>query len=270
MKHTLRRCLSLVLALATLLSVCVVPLAAANADECNHYNFGYTEIGHQDPTCTEYGGLLVVCNNCSERYVRRETWENPLNHKDPVTGETWLVEVDRKEATYTQDGWVKYECSVCEGEVTEVLKAKKCDVCDPEKLLVTNTATCTEAGIKTTKCPTCGYTTQEPSAPLGHTWNNGEIVVAPVCGTPDDPATIENEYKAPVNAEILYTCTRCEAEELKEDISPVNHKWLWVEDNKAGCHVTPGYVCLFCDATHPTEPYSYTEHNWVNYNDAND
>ena len=270
MKHTLRRCLSLVLALATLLSVCVVPLAAANADECNHYNFGYTEIGHQDPTCTEYGGLLVVCNNCSERYVRRETWENPLNHKDPVTGETWLVEVDRKEATYTQDGWVKYECSACEGEVTEVLKAKKCDVCDPEKLLVKNTATCTEPGIKTTTCPTCGYTTQEPSAPLGHTWNNGEIVVEPVCGVLDDPATPENEYKAPVNAEILYTCTRCDAEELKEDIAPVNHKWLWVEENKAGCHVTPGYVCVYCDEQHPTEPYSYTEHDWQNYNDVND
>lgn len=241
MKHTFRKCLSLVLALATLLSVCVVPLAAVNEDECNHYNYDYTEIGHQDPTCSEYGGLLVVCNECGKRYVRRETWEDPYDHVNPdPNGETWKVEIERVDATLTEDGYVKYECKNCKETWTDVLKATKCEGgCAAENMeLVSNTATCTTAGVKTEKCKRCGLekTTDVPA--LGHLWNNGEVITRPVCGV--------------ANGVVRFTCTRtgCGATSDVEEVAAANHEWEWKAANEGSCGNNgngAGYKCAQCD-----------------------
>lgn len=240
MKHTFRRCLSLVLALATLLGVCVVPLAAATP-ECNHYNHDYTEIGHQDPTCTEYGGLLVVCDECGERYVRRETWEEPYKHVNPdKDGEPWTKEVERKEATLTEDGYVKFECTECGEKWTNTLKATKCEGgCKAENMeLVSNTATCDKAGVKTEKCKVCGFVKTTDVPALGHAWDNGAIVTRPVCGE--------------TNGVVRFTCTRegCTATYDVEEVAAANHEWEWHAYNAGSCGNNgnkAGYKCAQCD-----------------------
>lgn len=238
MKHTFRKCLSLVLALATLLSVCVVPLTAAT--ECNHYNYGYTEIGYQDPTCTEYGGLLVVCNECNERYVRRETWVDPLGHDWVKDEETYVA------PTLTTDGGYYADCSRCGDRKWFDLKATKCEGgCDPENLKVVNTATCTEAGEKITTCQICGLETKEPAAALGHAWNNGEITQTPICGERDAIVTFtclrEGCNTGVDGAAAIYTVN---------EIAPVNHKWKWHAEDLGECGRNgnyAGYKCEYCD-----------------------
>ncbi len=70
----------------------------------------YTESSLGAPTCTNGSGTRYTCT-CGKYY---DVAGKPLDHD--------FVEVDRKEATANNDGFVKYECTVCGTTKTEVLK----------------------------------------------------------------------------------------------------------------------------------------------------
>ena len=66
MKHTMLKCLSLVMALATLVSVCALPAIVQAATPCNHYaytTFGEDSadyVGVKESTCDEWGGIVMI------------------------------------------------------------------------------------------------------------------------------------------------------------------------------------------------------------------
>lgn len=75
--------------------------------------------------------------------------------------------------------------------------------------VVTKEATCTEAGVKTYTCTTCGATKTEEIPATGHTWNDGEVTTAATC------------TEAGVKT---YTCTVCNATK-PEAIEALGHDW---------------------------------------------
>lgn len=75
--------------------------------------------------------------------------------------------------------------------------------------VVTKEPACTEAGIKTYTCTTCGATKTEEIPATGHTWNDGEVTTAATC------------TEAGVKT---YTCTVCNATK-PEAIEALGHDW---------------------------------------------
>ena len=75
--------------------------------------------------------------------------------------------------------------------------------------VVTKESACTEAGVKTYTCTTCGATKTEEIPATGHTWNDGEVTTAATC------------TEAGVKT---YTCTVCNATK-PEAIEALGHDW---------------------------------------------
>lgn len=75
--------------------------------------------------------------------------------------------------------------------------------------VVTKEPACTEAGVKTYACTTCGATKTEEIPATGHTWNDGEVTTAATC------------TEAGVKT---YTCTVCNATK-PEAIEALGHDW---------------------------------------------
>lgn len=75
--------------------------------------------------------------------------------------------------------------------------------------VVTKEPACTEAGVKTYTCTTCGATKTEEIPGTGHTWNDGEVTTAATC------------TEAGVKT---YTCTVCNATK-PEAIEALGHDW---------------------------------------------
>lgn len=75
--------------------------------------------------------------------------------------------------------------------------------------VVTKEPACTEAGVKTYTCTTCGATNTEEIPATGHTWNDGEVTTAATC------------TEAGVKT---YTCTVCNATK-PEAIEALGHDW---------------------------------------------
>ena len=75
--------------------------------------------------------------------------------------------------------------------------------------VVTKEPACTEAGVKTYTCTTCGATKTEEIPATGHTWNDGEVTPAATC------------TEAGVKT---YTCTVCNATK-PEAIEALGHDW---------------------------------------------
>lgn len=75
--------------------------------------------------------------------------------------------------------------------------------------VVTKEPACTEAGVKTYTCTTCGATKTEEIPATGHTWNDGEVTMAATC------------TEAGVKT---YTCTVCNATK-PEAIEALGHDW---------------------------------------------
>jgi hypothetical protein len=118
MKHSFKRLLSMVLALAMVLSC--VPVQAF-AEECAHeYDIVIT-----GPSCTEPGSMVYTCGLCGDTY--EEEGEEPSGHD---------YAVDEVSATCLEDGLVTYVCTVCGESETEEIGAPghcyvdgACEVC---------------------------------------------------------------------------------------------------------------------------------------------
>ena len=246
MKHTFRKCLSFVLALATLFSVCVLPLSAApvaSDPKCDHYKY-ITEadfVRTQAAKCDDIGGDVYHCPECGENFVHKDTWVKELGHdmQPNYDYEENVAPVD-----YDTPGELRYECTRCdEAEMRDWWKG-----CANGKHSVVKgkeAPDCTKATTRTDTCALCDWTETVEVAPLGHKWNNGEITVTPICGERD--------------AIVTFTCTRegCDdgvdgaaAIYTVTEIAPVNHKWTWYAEDLGECGRNgnyAGYNCEFCD-----------------------
>ena len=90
---------------------------------------------------------------------------------------------------------------------------------------ITKSATCTDAGIRTYTCNTCGTTKTESIAALGHNWSGWSSVS-------------DSQHRR--------TCTRCSLTDT------VNHSWNSGTVTSAATYFKPGvktYTCTVCSTT---------------------
>lgn len=179
------------------------------------------------PTCTETGIKTFTCGTCGE--IRTEEIK--------ATGHT-VVDDDAVAPTCTKTGLTAgSHCSVC----NEVLKAQ-------EEIPalghtwnegeITTAPTCTETGIKTFTCETCGDTRTEEVKVTGHTVVDDEAV-APTC---TKPGFTEGSH-----------CSVCnEVLQAQEEIPALGHTWNAGEVTTAPTYTTAGvktFTCEICGET---------------------
>ena len=192
------------------------------------------------PTCTESGIKTFTCETCGE--TRTEEIK--------ATGHTVVVD-NAVEPTCTKPGHtVGSHCSVC----NEVLKAQEeipalGHTWDDGE--VTTAPTCTEIGVKTFTCETCGDTRTEEIKATGHTAVDDEAV-APTCTKPGLTAGSH--------------CSVCnEVFTAQEEISAIGHIWNDGEITTAPTCTETGvktFTCETCGETR-TEEIKATGHTVV-------
>ncbi len=220
--------------------------AGKNGYTCSHCNEKYTEtvaqLTHEyvhseadsvAPTCTTEGKYVQKCKNCGDT----------IEQKLYATGHNYVNEA---------------------GNVAKVCEARHCDNegCTSELpakqahnyQLQSDTATCTEAGVKTSKCSLCQKKLEEASPAKGHNLNSEWTL------TGNDTLDSGCVY----NCERVANCSVCG--EIKDTVKRTKHIYEFVVHQEATC-TTPGkkaYKCKVCGELQPdTTPVEYTvDHNW--------
>ena len=157
----------------------------------------------------EAGGLVnTIGDNTELWYYSRGVQQKIVHGKNVCTKN----EISRKDATCTEDGWVKYGCTYESGkyatapehidEWTETIPALGHDwkdngdanhICDRDHVTAAHTygewttvkeATCTAAGEEKHTCSVCGHEQTRPIPATGHHWkDNGDGThTCPDCG----------------------------------------------------------------------------------------
>ena len=145
------------------------------------------------------GGLVNTIGDNTELWYYSKGWQQKIVHGKNVCTKK---EIDRKDATCTEDGWVKYGCTYESDRYatapehnyqwTETIPALGHDwkdngdanhICDRDHVTAAHTygewttvkeATCTAAGQKQHTCTECGHVETEVIPATGHHWvDNG-------------------------------------------------------------------------------------------------
>ena len=178
----------------------------------------YVVENEKPSTCTEYGSIDVVyyCEVCGEEVHRTTIYETVLGHN-------YDDGVETVPPTCTEPGLMTYTCELCGDSYTEEVEAYghapvtiagspatcenpgmtdgiQCCICTewivaPEEIpalghsyddgVETTAPTCTEPGVMTFTCSTCGDSYTEEIAATGHSYENGSCVN---CGEADPDA----------------------------------------------------------------------------------
>ena len=155
------------------------------------------------------GGLVNTIGDNTELWYYSKGWQQKIVHGKNVCTKK---EIGRKDATCTEDGWVKYECTYESDryatapehidEWTETIPALGHDwkdngdanhICDRDHVTAAHTygewttvkeATCTAAGEEKHTCSVCGHEQTRPIPATGHHWkDNGDGThTCPDCG----------------------------------------------------------------------------------------
>ena len=155
------------------------------------------------------GGLVNTIGDNTELWYYSKGWQQKIVHGKNVCTKK---EIGRKDATCTEDGWVKYGCTYESDrhatapehidEWTETIPALGHDwkdngdanhICDRDHVTAAHTygewttvkeATCTAAGQKQHTCTECGHVETEVIPATGHHWkDNGDGThTCPDCG----------------------------------------------------------------------------------------
>ena len=155
------------------------------------------------------GGLVNTIGDNTELWYYSKGWQQKIVHGKNVCTKK---EIGRKDATCTEDGWVKYECTYESDrhatapehidEWTETIPALGHDwkdngdanhICDRDHVTAAHTygewttvkeATCTAAGEEKHTCSVCGHEQTRPIPAIGHHWkDNGDGThTCPDCG----------------------------------------------------------------------------------------
>ena len=228
----------------------------------------------KEPTCTEEGIRKFTCKNCKNEYGLEDT---VITEKIPKTDHDY----DYKNKV--SDTRVCWSGSTFKGGIT--FKCKNCTATkfqpnsgdyklDHNLLLISDTATCTEAGVKTYICVNpgamtdsgetyysskkterdgkiiCGYTKTEVSEAKGHDWKENEDYKTADCYR---PRTIRKECKNCSAVEFAYF-----GRDGKEtEYYAVNHEWNDGEITTQPTCTEPGvktYTCIHAnDGQHHIE-----------------
>ncbi len=209
---------------------------------CGHseeYEVG-NALGHNwvtkriEPTCTSTGKEYLECTKCKKQ-IYTDTIPK-IAHKYET--------IDTKDATCTNTGYIKYQCSICGNSYTDTV-AKKAHT---YKIIDTKNATCTNKGSHTYRCTSCGHTyTIEDVAALGHSWKTKKV--EPTC------TSSGKEYQE---------CTRCGAHGSEKTLSALGHSWNVIENHDATCTQEgyKKYKCSRCGSTY-TNKISKKGHTWA-------
>ena len=120
--------------------------------------------------------------------------------------------------------------------------------------IITTSPTCTEKGVKTFTCTTCGTTKTEEVTALGHDYSTE--------WTTDVEATCTTEGSK------SHHCTRdgCSAKTGYTSIPKTNHEYSseWIIDKEATCQEegSKSHHCIHCDEKTDITTISKTDHNW--------
>lgn len=193
--------------------------------------------------------------------------------------------IDHKDATCTENGWVKYDCTYehDKGAVNPDHKAPLVEtiptldhiwtdngndsthICDRDHVTTQDhsygewttvtPATCTTPGTEEHTCSVCGHKQTRTTSALGHTWTDNGSDSTHICVRGD--ATEDHSYgdwavvtpaTCTTAGQKQRTCTECGHVETQE-IPATGHNWVDNGDGTHGCN-NPG-----CTEKHP--------HNWV-------
>ncbi len=143
----------------------------------------------KEPTCTEPGEVARVCAVCGD-HSEIQTLE-PLGHD--------FVETARQEPIADADGWVRYRCTRCGEEKTEVL-SRCANGHTPGPAVRVREPDCENPGLETVSCTVCGSELERKELPaLGHTYVE----------------TGRQEPTEEADGWIKYRCTRCGGEKTE-------------------------------------------------------
>ena len=146
-----------------------------------------------EPTCTQKGYTKYQCSGCEKTQIDEDSYTKALGHDSELK--------NAKEATCKDEGYTGDEvCKVC-GETIKKGQtiAKLAHTYDEGK--ITAEPTCTEEGVKTYTCKTCGDTKTAPIPASGHSFGGWTVTTA-ASGTATGTET--------------RTCSVCGAEENRE------------------------------------------------------
>ncbi len=145
-------------------------------------NHEYTIDEVIDPTCTEAGYTKHICSICNEYYI--SDYVDKLGHN--------FTQEDIVDPTCTEDGYTKHTCSVCDYTYSDNYVNKLGHTFGD--YIIDEDPTCENSGLKHKECHTCQHKEEETIAPLGHNYEETDIV----------------ESTCTHGGSITYTCTRCE------------------------------------------------------------
>ena len=159
-----------------------------NGTYIDQHQWGESQVV-KEPTCTQPGQMAQVCAVCGDHSGIRTI--DPLGHD--------FVETERQEPTDEADGWVKYRCTRCGEEKTEVLSRCAGGHTPGDPVRVKEPG-CEEPGLETVSCTVCGAELERRELPaLGHEYVEIDRL------EPTDEA----------DGWVKYRCTRCGAEKTE-------------------------------------------------------
>lgn len=169
------------------------------------------------PTCSSQGYDLYTCSVCGS--TEKRNYVNALGHQYEF--------IKTVEPTCEEKGYDLYTCTVCQSTEQRNLV----NALGHKYEVVSNTATCTEAGVKTSVCSICGKTMETEVSALGHSYDS--VYTSPTC----------TESGGYVN-----TCTRCGYVETIEysakghDYGQLYGKEYLDAISNSNISSTPGYI----------------------------
>lgn len=162
-------------------------------DKCINVNGAEAAVGTRNNPAA--GGLVNTIGDNTELWYYSKGWQQKIVHGKNVCTKK---EIGRKDATCTEDGWVKYECTYESDRYatapehtdqwTETIPAlghhwkdngDANHICDRDHVTAAHTygewttvkeATCTAAGQKQHTCTECGHVETEVIPATGHHW----------------------------------------------------------------------------------------------------
>ena len=173
------------------------------------------------PTCTSEGSYLEMCDQCG--YIA------PSVTVIPALGHNYEPHTE-KEATCTQTGQIRYECSRCHDAYYETTEALGHNYL----YKVTKEATCTEEGIRTYTCTRCYNKYTKTIDALGHDFEYEEV----------EATCTKDGYKKGI-------CKRC-GEETNEVYPALGHKLGTFKIVKEATCTEDGVkeaICSVCNET---------------------
>lgn len=157
-------------------------------------------------TCAQDGYTLSKCDNCD--YTEE-------SNRIPATGIHDWEEQEKKEPTCTNEGYIKYQCSVCEEEKWEDKAKLEHNFADPVNEPATRT-NCEQIIYKVSTCKTCGYEKREILSPADthetRDWNE-----YPTC---EEDGSVKQ----------VCTKTNCDHESEPETVSKLGHTTISKDD----------------------------------------